>query len=118
MTGWSIGPEPVRTIIAKAEIAQQTLVTVRKNVESHDATSTTPGADAIGEFFRSRVPGLRWIDERITAVTVGASGALQAYEDGDELMAGQHQRAAATIGALPPMPRPRPQAPGGMPIPQ
>lgn len=118
MTGWSIEPGQVRKIIAKAETEQQTLVNVRKDVESRDATSATPGADAIGEFFRSRVPGLRWIDERITAVTDGTSGALQAYEDGDELMAGQHQRAAATIGALPPMPKPRPQAPGGLPIPQ
>ncbi|MBL0885563.1 DUF6507 family protein [Myceligenerans indicum] len=118
MTGWSIEPGPVRKVLEEVEAEQQALRRIIRSAEAHDTTSTTPGAEAIAEFLRGRVPGLEWVDTQITRVVDATSGALQAYDAGDETAAGIYQRAASTVGAPTPQPHPHAQAPLGPPTPQ
>lgn len=115
---FSINPGQVRKILNHTETEQQALHSIIRSVKSHDSVSTTPGGTAIAEFVQAHVPPLEWIDARITAVIDGTSGALQAYDAGDQTAAAEYQRAASTIGAPMPTPRPRPQPPLGPPTPQ
>ncbi|GAA1860928.1 DUF6507 family protein [Myceligenerans crystallogenes] len=103
---WDIQPGQVRKILSRTEAEQESLRGVLRDVQNHEATSTTPGAPAIAAFFLSRIQPLQWIDTRITAVVDGTEQAVKAYTDSDLEMAAEQQHHASAIGGpVPSAPR-------------